>query len=120
MKPQVSQIYKDDCDELYHVIDVFSNSCVVEPLVNTGCFCSEIMSFKAMSDEGWQLIGYTTILEADAPSEPALETKEKSDTEISALKPEPLPEPVTEAVEAPEAVDYVEEEEYPKRKHKKY
>jgi hypothetical protein len=46
-----------DANLTYVVIDTFKNSCVVEPIENNGCFASEIMSFKAMEEEGWKVIG---------------------------------------------------------------
>lgn len=46
-----------DAGLTYAVIDTFKNSCVVEPINNEGCFASEIMSFRAMEQEGWKIIG---------------------------------------------------------------
>lgn len=46
-----------DAGLTYAVIDTFTNSCVVEPIHNEGCFASEVMSFKAMEKEGWKIIG---------------------------------------------------------------
>lgn len=55
-KPSVGEIYVDDVQQLYKVLDVFTNSCIVEPVVNKEFFASEIMSFEAMRGENWRLI----------------------------------------------------------------
>jgi hypothetical protein len=53
----IGAILMCDAGCTYAVIDTFSNSCVVEPIDNEGCFASEVMSFKAMEEEGWKIIG---------------------------------------------------------------
>jgi len=53
----IGAILMCDAGCTYAVIDTFTNSCVVEPIDNEGCFASEIMSFKAMETEGWKIIG---------------------------------------------------------------
>lgn len=54
--PVIGEIYVDDVEQLYKVIDVFTNSCVVEPVINKSCFACEIMSFVSMKEEGWKVI----------------------------------------------------------------
>lgn len=53
----IGAILMCDAGLTYAVIDTFTNSCVVEPIDNEGCFASEVMSFKAMELEGWKIIG---------------------------------------------------------------
>ena len=53
----IGAILMCDAGLTYAVIDTFTNSCVVEPIDNEGCFASEVMSFKAMESEGWKIIG---------------------------------------------------------------
>lgn len=53
----IGAILMCDAGLTYAIIDTFKNSCVVEPIDNEGCFASEIMSFRAMEQEGWKIIG---------------------------------------------------------------
>ena len=53
----IGAILMCDAGLTYAVIDTFTNSCVVEPIDNDGCFACEVMSFKAMEQEGWKIIG---------------------------------------------------------------
>ena len=57
MKPKINEIYKDDVEQLYVVREVFSQTCIVCPLVNTDFFGCEIMEFTSMEGEGWECIG---------------------------------------------------------------
>jgi len=56
-KPKVNEIYKDDVEQLYVVREVFTQTCIVCPLVNKNFFACEIMEFASMEGEGWVKIG---------------------------------------------------------------
>lgn len=53
---KVGTILIDDCKHLYEVVEVFKNTCVVCSYPNDGDFASEIMTYRAMENEGWKVV----------------------------------------------------------------
>lgn len=46
----------DDVGQLYQVVELFTNSCVVVQYPNESDFAAEIMTYKAMTNEGWKIV----------------------------------------------------------------
>lgn len=46
----------DDVGYIYKVLSLLGNCAVVEPFPNPQCMACEIMSFKAMDKEGWEIL----------------------------------------------------------------
>lgn len=51
---KVGMVLMDDVRQLYEVVELFANSCVVAPYPNESDFACEIMTYKAMTNEGWK------------------------------------------------------------------
>lgn len=50
---KTGHILIDDCQLAYRVLEVLSNTAIVEPIKNNQAIACEVMSFAAMNAEGW-------------------------------------------------------------------
>jgi len=54
---KVNNLMKDDCDLLYRVVETHQHYCVLEVFPNKENFSCELMTYDAMLNENWEVIG---------------------------------------------------------------
>jgi hypothetical protein len=55
-KIKVGTVLIDDVRQLYEVAELWKNTCAVISYPNDGDFACEIMTYKGMENEGWQIV----------------------------------------------------------------